>query len=453
MDAELAAQVGATVYEVGIYCSIRDPSGNAESFDRIVKQTCSDFHALTNARVVRGRHLALQGFTATLPLGVDPLRATRRYAQRNIAHCVPLTSSRCGCPDGLILGTADPGGTIERLDPYDRQFATTLTLIVGKGGGGKTVTSILLACRFIAQGGRIYITDRSSTPDDHGDSTGTGHYDTLLSLIPGSRRVQLGTAHGAVICPWDVPDVEHVPDQKVEFLLALHALLIGDAHDAEGLVRTLDADEETLLRDAITAVYKQCGREPRATARAAAHRRAHTTDSSERAAHRRERRQAAVAAAAPRALRPGRDARAHRRPAPPRSPTDTPLMLFDFTGLSERLAPALMLAIVDYVEWHVHRLRRARVDGELDQHGPWAGKSQLIIEEGWKPLSSPAAGAWLNEYARRSRHYALWLTFVTQFFRDFDSRAGPLAAEQRRASRSACPTSATTSSTPATRSR
>ena len=199
MDAELAGQVGATVYEVGVYCSIRDPTGNAESFDRIVKQTCSDFHALTNARVVRGRHLALQGFTATLPLGVDPLRATRRYAQRNIAHCVPLTSSRCGCPEGLVLGTADPGGTIERLDPYDRQFATTLTLIVGKGGGGKTVTSILLACRFIAQGGRIYITDRSSTPDDRGDSTGTGHYDTLLSLIPGGRRVQLGTAHGAVI--------------------------------------------------------------------------------------------------------------------------------------------------------------------------------------------------------------------------------------------------------------
>ena len=138
-------------------------------------------------RCVRGRHLALQGFTATLPLGVDQLRATRRYAQRNIAHCVPLTSSRCGCPDGLILGTADPGGTIERLDPYDRQFATTLTLIVGKGGGGKTVTSILLACRFIAQGGRIYITDRSSTPDDRGDSTGTGHYDTLLSLIPCGR--------------------------------------------------------------------------------------------------------------------------------------------------------------------------------------------------------------------------------------------------------------------------
>ena len=422
MDAELAASVGATVYEVGIYCSLRDPRGEVESFDRIVKQTCSDFHALTNARVVRGRHLALQGFTATLPVGVDPLRATRRYAQRNIAHCVPLTSSRCGCPGGLILGTADPGGTIERLDPYDRQFATTLTLIVGKGGGGKTVTSILLACRFIAQGGRIYITDRSATPDHRGDGTGTGHYDTLLSLVPGGRRVQLGTAHGAVICPWDVPDVEHVPDQKVEFLLALHALLIGEAHDAEGLVRTLDADEEALLRDAITAVYKRCA-ELRERPReqllidALQERLLHGQLTGANA----DKLQSLL-------LRLGPYGKtgtlAHIADAPTTVDEDAPVVLFDFTGLSDRLAPALTLAVADYVEWHVHRLRRARVAGELDGHGPWAGKSQLIIEEGWKPLSSPAAGAWLNEYARRARHYALWLTFITQFFRDFDSEQG-----------------------------
>ena len=258
-----------------IYCSIRDPARRRrELFERTVKQTCADFHALTNAKVVRGRHLALAGFTSTLPLGDRPAQARRRYAQRNIAHCVPLTSSRCGCPGGLILGTADPGGTLERLDPYDRQFATTLTLIVGKGGGGKTVTSILLAARFLAQGGRIYITDRSCTPDDTGDTAGTGHYDTLLSLIPGARRVQLGTAHGEVICPWDVPDPARVPDQKIEFLLALHALLIGDAHDAEGLIRTLDADEEAMLRDAINDVYRRCARHRRAAPRAAAHRRA-----------------------------------------------------------------------------------------------------------------------------------------------------------------------------------
>ncbi len=314
VDAELAGQLGATVYEVGIYCALRDPAGHPESFERTVKQTCADFHTLTNARVVRGRHLALHGFTSTLPLGIDVLRARRRYAQRNIAHCVPLTSSRCGCPDGLILGTADPGGTLERLDPYDPRFSTSLTLIVGKGGGGKTVTSILLAARFLAQGGRIYVTDRSATPDEHGDTAGTGHYDTLLSLIPGARRVQLGTAHGDVICPWDVPDVTHVPDQKTEFLLALHALLIGEAHDPAGLTRTLDTDEETLLRDAIGHVYRHCaatGQRPREQLLIDTL----TRPPARRGAVGRQRRQAPVAAAAPGPLRHRRRARARRRRA------------------------------------------------------------------------------------------------------------------------------------------
>ncbi|MGO9754622.1 MAG: hypothetical protein ACLP8S_34070 [Solirubrobacteraceae bacterium] len=38
--------------------------------------------------------------------------------------------------------------------------------------------------------------------------------------------------------------------------------------------------------------------------------------------------------------------------------------------------------------------------------------------------ASPAAGSWLNEYARRSRHYALWLLFVTQHFKDLDNEQG-----------------------------
>ena len=113
-----------------------------------------EFHALTNARVIRGRRLCLPGFTSTLPLGVDELRATRSYAQRNIAHCVALTSSRCGSPGGVIVGTADPGGTIERADPFDPVHPRRVTLIVGPSGGGKTVLTNALCLRYIAQGGR-----------------------------------------------------------------------------------------------------------------------------------------------------------------------------------------------------------------------------------------------------------------------------------------------------------
>jgi len=48
----------------------------------------------------------------------------------------------------------------------------------------------------------------------------------------------------------------------------------------------------------------------------------------------------------------------------------------------------------------------------------------LVVEEGWAMTASPAAGSWLNEYARRSRHYALWLLFVTQHFKDLANEQG-----------------------------
>ena len=280
---------------------------------------------------------------------------------------MPLTSSRCGCPGGLILGTADPGGTIERLDPYDPRFQTTLTLIVGKGGGGKTVTSILLAARFVAQGGRIYITDRSSTPDDTATRAAAAITTRSSRSSPARGGCSSGPAHADVICPWDVPDLGAVPDQKIEFLLALHALLIGDAHDPDGLIRTLDADEETLLRDAITHVYRRCadsGERPREqllidalTAR---------QQPGELAGASADKLQSLLLRLGPYGEH---GMLAHIADRPTTVADDAPMVLFDFTGLSDRLAPALTLAVADYVEWRVHRLRRRRVAGELTGTG------------------------------------------------------------------------------------
>src|SRR5205085_8012085 len=108
--------------------------------------------------------------------------------------------------------------------------------------------------------------DRSSTPDEHGNTKGTGHYDTLASLIPGARRVQVGHPAGDVICPRDVADPARVPAHKIDLLLALHALLIGHAHDPEGRVRTLNSDEETLIRTGIETAYRlasKTGERPR----------------------------------------------------------------------------------------------------------------------------------------------------------------------------------------------
>ena len=84
----------------------------------------------------------------------------------------------------------------------------------------------------------------------------------------------------------------------------------------------------------------------------------------------------------------------------------------------------MMLVLVSHIEGRVQHTRRARVAGELDDSGAWAGKLFLVVEEGWALTASPAAGAWLNEYARRSRHYALWLIFISQHFKDLANEQG-----------------------------
>jgi len=141
-----------------------------------------------------------------------------------------LTSSSCGSPDGLILGFADPGGTSERINPFDRLFTRHVTLAIGPSGGGKTVTINALLERAISQGMRGWIVDRSSTAADGGGRS-AGHYDMLLGLIPGSARVQVGSGTGAVICPWDVADPAHVPPEKEQFLLIWGAVCQGVRHE------------------------------------------------------------------------------------------------------------------------------------------------------------------------------------------------------------------------------
>jgi hypothetical protein len=425
LDSELAASVAATVYDVSVYASYRHPRGDEEEFDELLRDVAKTFGSFTDARVLRGRFLGAAGFASTLPLGVDRLRATRRYAHRNIGHCVPLATGSCGCPQGLILGYSDPGGTLERVDPFDALFDRHVTLVAGPSGGGKTVAVNALLERAIAQGMRGWIVDRSSTRSQTGSRT-QSHYDPLLSLIPGAHRIDVGTRGGDVICPWDVPDLANVSSSKLEFLLALHALLIGDLHGDE---RHLSALEESLLRTAIANVYERCvatDERPRETLLAeelprALERLPNAGDGAPLDPQIAGTVHSLVARLAP-FVEGG--SLAHIADDPTTVDPDPPLTLFDIAGASDRLLPALVLTIVDHIDTIVQSTRARHVSGTLDDLGPWAGRRFLVIEEGWRLTQSKAAGAWLNEYARRSRHFALWLIFVTQHFKDMANEQG-----------------------------
>ena len=176
---------------------IRDPRAR-----RSVRRTRESRRLASSRRTptpgsIRGRWLRLPGLTSTLPLGLDPLARPAATRTATSPHCLPLTSGSCGSPEGLILGSADPGGTLERIDPFDRLLPRRVTLALGPSGGGKTVL-INVAARCVRS--RRECGAGSSTaprpPTEHGRTAGTGHYDMLLSLIPGSRRVQVGSNAG-----------------------------------------------------------------------------------------------------------------------------------------------------------------------------------------------------------------------------------------------------------------
>ena len=427
LDAELSSSAQSALYRVSVYYAARHLGGDADALDEALTALAREFAGLTDARVARGRWVNPDAWASTLPLGIDRLRARRRYAHRNIAHCVPLATAAASVNDALLLGWSDPQRLLVRIDPFDPALQTHVTLVVGPTGGGKTVVTNALLARGISQGMRAFIVDRSSTISEDGSGRGQGHYETLISHIPGAQRIYVGTNTGAVICPWDTPDPADVPAAKVEFLRALHALLIGDRHGED---RELSALDEALIDRGIAAVYARgafTGERPRETLLAEELSRLADGDDTEdvdptiASAYR-----SLVARLHP-YIEGG--VNAHLTDAPTTVGADAPLVLFDIAGTSERLIPAVVLTVVDHIDREVQRTRARRVAGTLDDHGAWAGRCFLVVEEGWKLTSTKAAGAWLNEYARRSRHYALWLVFVTQHFRDLDNEQGRALAE------------------------
>lgn len=400
---------------------------DAELLDETLTALAREFTGLTDAKVARGRWVNPRAWASTLPLGADHLQARRRYAHRNIAHCVPLATAAAGFDDGLLLGWSDPQRLLVRVDPFDAILQTHVTLVVGPSGGGKTVATNALLLRGISQGMRGFVIDRSSTATADGAGRGQGHYETLISHVPGAERIYVGTDAGAVICPWDTHDPASVPAAKVEFLRALHALLIGDRHGTE---RELTALDEALIDRGITAVYHRCahtGERPRETllaeelARLADGPDGEDVDAAIATAYR-----SLVARLHP-YVEGG--VNAHLTDHATTVAADAPLVLFDIAGTPERLIPAVVLTIVDHIDRAVQRTRAHRVAGTLDDHGAWAGRCFVVVEEGWKLTNTTAAGAWLNEWARRSRHSAAWLVFVTQHFKDLDNPQGRALAE------------------------
>ena len=423
--AELRRAGASGIYDLSAYFAIRRAAEQEAELAELTSALARDFESYTDARLYGGRFLVERSWVSTLPLGIDRLGATRRFAQRNIGDCLPLISTSASSRGGVPLGFAVPGATLERVDLFDERYRTHVGLVTGASGAGKTVAVNALLARNLARGATGYIIDRSSSEDEGGTTRQAGHYEQLTALIPGARITHFGAEQrDAILNPWDVADPRRISAAKSEFLVALHTLLIGDAI---GGAATLGGLERTLLTRGIQSVYERCaasGEPPRERLLQEELRRLareqianeHDGDASVASELRRlAERLHPYVGDGPVAWLADRETTITR---------GAPLHLFDLAGLPDSLAGPVILTLVDFIDRDIQQRRAHHLARPGRAAGPWAGRTFVAIDEAWKPLMTPAAGAWLNEWARRTRHIACALLVITQHLADFANAQG-----------------------------
>src|SRR5665213_2452851 len=121
LNEELARSAGAGIYRVSVYCSLQEPGPDADS-EALKEQCQSTAREITmacDARIQHGLFGQARLWQSTLPLGCDVARRRRKYVSRNVGDTFPLCATSCGSPEGIPLGYALPGRTLERLDAFD----------------------------------------------------------------------------------------------------------------------------------------------------------------------------------------------------------------------------------------------------------------------------------------------------------------------------------------------
>jgi DNA helicase HerA-like ATPase len=247
-----------------------------------------------------------------------------------------------------------------------------------------------------------------------------GHYEFLCRLIPGARHLTIGASTDEhAVNPWDVEDPGSPPIEKIAYLVALHALLVGD-HRAGDDSYGLDALERNLLEVAIRAVYARAERErlvPRERL---------LCDELRRRAEQEAQAGAEEVASVLRTLAEriasfvDDGSYAYLLDRETTVPADAPLVAFDTRKVPRELSAAVLFVLAEHVTTRIERRGAERLR-EADA-GLFAGRSMLVIDEAWKLVERRATGEWVNDIARRSRHLGLFLIAISQQLSDF---AGP----------------------------
>lgn len=238
---ELAYRVSSgagKLFRVGIYLTVHAASEGELAAEAARVRAIADSMLL---KLVPLTYRAVEGWCATLPLGIDTVLMRRTFDTEALATCFPFASTDLPLPreadSAVLLGTNATGAGAMLWDRWSLPNFNSVTL--ASSGAGKSYVTKLEVLRSLYRGVRVLVVD----PEDE--------YDRVAAAV-GGTWIALGV-EGVRINPFDLPRQSVGADalkRRALFAQTVVAVLLGSA---------LTADERAALDAAVLAAYKAKG--------------------------------------------------------------------------------------------------------------------------------------------------------------------------------------------------
>ncbi|MGW0252172.1 PrgI family mobile element protein [Nocardia goodfellowii] len=388
--AELSARVAraeARLFRVAIYLSVHAESG-ADLADEVAAVRALAASLLVDTCTLSYR--AAQGWTATLPLGLDPIQLQRTFDTTALAAAFPFDSpqlpatdpAQAARPHGVLYGRDSASGLLF-VDRFASEAHNHNLVILGRSGAGKSYLVKTEILRSLYRGIEQIIID----PEDE--------YRRLAETV-GGTIIRLG-APGVCLNPFDLEIHTRVdgrrsapPDALTRRKLFLHTLI-------QVMLGEQTAAQRTALDAALTATYAAAGitEDPATWARPA------PTLSELRDQLNQSPLPAAAELTA--GLHPfvGEGAYAATLDGPTTTDPEGGLIVFSLRELAEELKTIGTLLVLDATWRRVAHPGRRR-------------PRMVTVDEGWLLLREPAGAQFLFKAAKSFRKYWAGLTVATQ---------------------------------------
>jgi len=237
------------LFRVGLYVTVRAADAHE------LAQETARLRALLGSLLLDAHpasYRTVQGWLATLPLGLDRLRMRRTFDTDALATAFPFASAELPpAPDGILYGRGAHGPGLVIWDRFAQPNYNAV--ILAKSGAGKSYLAKLEALRWLYQGVEVCVID----PEDE--------YRRLAEAV-GGAHLALG-ANGVRLNPFDLTISAEVGEAEADaltrralFIHTLTSVLIG---------QPLDPTATAALDRAVIACYAARGisTDPRTHAR------------------------------------------------------------------------------------------------------------------------------------------------------------------------------------------